>query len=245
MHRFYVPDLPTSGVVALPDREAQHLARVLRLRAGEVVAVFDGKGREMAARVESVGGGKVAVGLLDARTPAAEPGISITFAQALLKGDKMDRVIGDVVMLGATAIQPFVTRRTDVPAAAVRSGVRQERWLRSVVASVKQCGRAVVPPVLETRSFADVLTSTAMRRLVFVEPAAATLGPVADVTQLEPDKTREAMMMIGPEGGWDPDELRQAIAAGATLVTLGSRVLRADAAGVVALAVLRYAWRDL
>ena len=245
MHRFYVPDLPPSGAVSLPDAEAQHLKRVLRLRAGDVVAVFDGRGRELTARVGSIGKVEVSVELLDARKPAAEPAIPVTFAQALLKSDKMDRVMADAVMLGATAIQPFVTRRTDVPAAAVRSGVRQERWARSVIASVKQCGRAVVPPVLATRSFAEVVSSTAMPRLIFVEPASASIGPVTEVTSLELEKPREAMVMIGPEGGWDPDELRQAMAAGATFVTLGNRVLRADAAGAAALAVLRYVWRDL
>ena len=240
-----MPDLPPSGVACLPEGEARHLSRVLRLRPGDVVAVFDGKGREMDARVESIGGRKVAVQLLDARQPAAEPAVSVTFAQALLKSDKMDRVIADAVMLGATAIQPLVTRRTDVPAAAVRSGIRQERWGRSVIASVKQCGRAVVPPVLATQSFFDVVSSSTLPRFMFVEPAAASIGPVTDVTRLESQRPREAMVMIGPEGGWDPDELRAAIAGGATLVTLGSRVLRADAAGAAALAVLRYLWGDL
>jgi 16S rRNA (uracil1498-N3)-methyltransferase len=245
VHRFYVPDLPSGGVVSLPEGEARHLARVLRLGRGDLVAIFDGRGRELTARVESIESRNVAVELLEARTPAAEPGVAVTFAQALLKSDKMDRVIGDAVMLGATAIQPFVTRRTDVPASATRSGVRHERWARSVIAAVKQCGRAVVPPVLATQPFSDVLTSTGSPRLIFVEPAAASMAPVTDVTALDSQKPRDVVVMIGPEGGWDPGELREASAAGATLVTLGSRVLRADAAGAVALAVLRYLWRDL
>lgn len=245
MHRFYVPDLPQAGTVSLPQGEAEHLTRVLRLTQGDIVAVFDGKGRELTARVESLGNRLVAVELLESRTPAPEPAISVTLAQALLKSDKMDRVIRDAVMLGATAIQPFVTRRTDVPAAAVRSGVRHEKWVLSAIASVKQCGRAVVPPVLAMRRFDDLLTSTSIPRLVFVEPGAAAVAPVTDVTRLEAQTPREAMLIIGPEGGWDPEELKQAAAAGATLVALGSRVLRADAAGAAALAVLRYVWRDL
>ena len=77
----------------------------------------------------------------------------MTLAQALLKSDKMDRVIRDAVMLGVAAVQPFVSRRTDVPMKAVASGGRQDRWERTVIASVKQCGRAVVPPVYETQEF--------------------------------------------------------------------------------------------
>ena len=144
---------------SLPDDEAQHLARVLRLKAGDVVAVFDGKGREALARVESIGSraGHSARARARAR-PSPEPAVAVTLAQALLKSDKMDRVIRDAVMLGVSAIQPFVSARTDVPRAAVRSGVRQERWERTVIASVKQCGRAVVPPVLDAVDFRHLLT---------------------------------------------------------------------------------------
>ena len=70
----------------------------------------------------------------------------MTLAQALLKSDKMDRVIRDAVMLGVAAVQPFVSRRTDVPMKALEKGGRQDRWDRTVISSAKQCGRAVVPP---------------------------------------------------------------------------------------------------
>ena len=149
-------------------------------------------------------------------------------------------------MLGAAAIQPCVTRRTDVPRAALRTGVRQDRWDRTVFASVKQCGRAVVPPVLETQDFTALLSSQPGRtRVMFVEPGGAGGVAVADMSSLEGQPPRDAMVMIGPEGGWDESEVREAGAAGVKLVTFGSRVLRADAAAAAAMAVLRYIWRDL
>jgi 16S rRNA (uracil1498-N3)-methyltransferase len=232
-------------VVQLPDDEAQHLARVLRLTAGDTIAVF-GNGREALASVESVASRRVTVKILEPRTPAAEAAVSVTLAQALLKSDKMDRVIRDAVMLGVSAIQPLVSRRTDVPRAALKTGVRQERWDRTVVASVKQCGRAVVPPVLGTQDFAELLASTPGRlRVMLVEPGGAADMAVADLSSLARLRPSEALVLIGPEGGWDPGEVRDAAAAGATLVTFGSRVLRADAAGAAAIAVLRYIWRDL
>ncbi|HKY20866.1 MAG TPA: 16S rRNA (uracil(1498)-N(3))-methyltransferase [Vicinamibacterales bacterium] len=247
MHRFHTPDWRADGArVQLPDDEAQHLARVLRLKTGDTVAVFDGKGREALAVVESVASRRVMVKILEPRTPAPESAVAITLAQALLKSDKMDRVIRDAVMLGVSAIQPFVSRRTDVPRAALKTGVRQDRWDRTVVSSAKQCGRAVVPRVFETHDFAELLASTsAQMRVMFVEPAVAGEAVVPDVSSLEGQRPTEAMVLIGPEGGWEPDEVRGASAAGVTLVTLGSRVLRADAAGAAALAVLRYIWRDL
>lgn len=244
----------------LPDDEAQHLSRVLRLKPGESVAVFDGKGVEAIAQVERVSARRVTVRVIQPRSAAQEPAVAITLAQALLKSDKMDRVVRDAVMLGVTAIQPFVSQRTDVPRAALQSGVRQDRWERTVISSVKQCGRAVVPPVLETLEFGQLIRSSGEERsgagpagsprvsdrmtVMFVEPGAGA-GRVDDLTALEGRRPSEAMILIGPEGGWDPQELEAAEAAGVKLVRFGKRTLRADAAAAAAIVVLQYVWKDL
>jgi 16S rRNA (uracil1498-N3)-methyltransferase len=244
VHRFYVPGFSPDAVFELPPEEGQHLARVLRLRAGEEIAVFDGAGREALARIESVTSRRVAAKVITPRSSAPEPRVAITLAQALLKSDKMDRVIRDAVMLGVAAIQPFASRRTDVPITAVKKGGRQDRWDRTVVASVKQCGRAVVPPVHPTKALAELLRSSeAQTRLMFVEPGASR--HVADVASLEGQQPSQAMVLIGPEGGWDAHEITDAADAGVTLLSFGARVLRADAAAAAIVPVLRYIWRDL
>ena len=244
MHRFYAPKFSASSEVQLPDDEAQHLARVLRLRAGDAVAIFDGQGREALARVASVTSRRVSVHVVEPRTPAPEPEVAVTLAQALLKSDKMDRVIRDAVMLGVAAVQPIVTRRTDVPMKAVKGRGRQDRWDRTVISSVKQCGRAVVPPVHEAQELGHFLrASDGQMRLMFVEPGASE--KVADIASLEGQPPSEAIVFIGPEGGWDPQEIQDAAVAGAQLLSFGGRVLRADAAGAAVISVLRYIWRDL
>ena len=228
----------------LPDEEAQHLSRVLRLKKGDEIAVFDGEGHEALARIASVTSRRVSVEVVEPRAAVPEPRVAVTLAQALLKSDKMDRVIRDAVMLGAVAVQPFVSRRTDVPMKAVAKGGRQDRWDRTVIASAKQCGRAVVPRVHEAKEFAALLQSTTGRtRLMFVEPGAG--NDVAELTSLDGQQPSEAIVMVGPEGGWDPREITEAAAAGVTLLSFGARVLRADAAGAAAISVLRYIWRDL
>ncbi|HUP40029.1 MAG TPA: RsmE family RNA methyltransferase [Vicinamibacterales bacterium] len=244
MHRFYAPNFPPSGEAQLSYDEGQHVARVLRLRAGEVVAIFDGAGREALARIASVTSRCVLVEVIEPRDPAPEPRVAVTLAQALLKSDKMDRVIRDAVMLGVASVQPFVSRRTDVPFKAVAEGGRQDRWERTVVASVKQCGRAVVPPVHATKEFGDMLQSTTGDlRLMCVEPA--NRRDIADMRSLEGQRPSNAIVMVGPEGGWDPQEVANAAATGVTLLSFGGRVLRADAAGAAVVSVLRYIWRDL
>ncbi len=246
MHRFYAPDFAVEREIALAEDEAHHLSRVLRLAVGDPIAVFDGKGREATARVESIGSRRVTVRVLEPRQPAPEPAVAITLAQALLKSDKMDRVIRDAVMFGVAAIQPVVTKRTDVPRAALKTSVRRERWDRTIISSVKQCGRAVVPTLFEVKDFDQVLTTASGGlRLMFVEPNGAENASVSELRTLEGARPPHAMVLIGPEGGWDAHEVRDAAAAGVTLVTFGARVLRADAAGAAAIAVLRYIWQDL
>ncbi len=239
-----MPGFPDTGLFVLPDEEGAHLARVIRLRAGDAIAVFDGRGREALARVEVVTTKRVSARVVEPRSAASEPRVEVTLAQALLKSDKMDRVIRDAVMLGVTALQPFVSRRTDVPLQAVKSGGRQDRWDRTVISSVKQCGRAVVPPVHQTREFRDLLTATpGDTRLMFVEPGTGI--DTAALTSLEGQRPSTAVVFIGPEGGWDPQELADAAAAGVRLLSFGGRVLRADAAAAAVIPVLRYIWRDL
>lgn len=246
MHRFYAPDFAFGAFdreVELPKAEAHHLARVMRLKPGDAVAIFDGRGHEAMARVETVAGRRVTVRAIEKRVTAPEPGIALTLAQALLKSDKMDRVIRDAVMLGVTAVQPFASARTEVPRAAVRAGARQERWERTAISSVKQCGRAVVPSVLPTLDFRELLGAERDGLcLMFVEPGHGAGG--CSLRSLETRVPAKATLLIGPEGGWDPQEVQGAVAAGVTLVTFGQWTLRADAAGAVAIAVLRYVWKD-
>jgi 16S rRNA (uracil1498-N3)-methyltransferase len=242
VHRFYAPAFTLDRDVQLPDDEAQHLARVLRLKAGDTIAIFDGKGSEAAARVETVAARKVVVRPIEPRAPATELRVPLTLAQALLKSDKMDRVIRDAVMLGAAAVQPFFSARTEVPRAAVRSGGRKERWDRTVISSVKQSGRAVVPVIHDVIDFDELLRAQSPCRVMFVEPAGSPERAVQHLRALERDVPASAVVLIGPEGGWEPEERNAAEAAGVKLVTFGSRTLRADAAGAAALTLLQYVW---
>ena len=240
--RLYVPSLdPRDRTVELPEEEAAHLRRVLRVKAGAAVRLFDGRGREVAARVTSVDRASVLAEVGDPVPAAPEWRVRVTLAQAVLKGDKIDDVIRDAVMMGVAAVQPLLTARTDVPAAAFSHGRRIERWQRIAVASSKQCGRAVVPPVLAPRALKECLdASQADTTLMLVEPAAA---PSAAAGAWPPTAVpASAMVLVGPEGGWTDEEVALALSAGYLPVSLGPRTLRADAAAIVALSVLQYIW---
>jgi 16S rRNA (uracil1498-N3)-methyltransferase len=245
--RFLGPgDYAPGDAIDLPGDEAQHLTRVLRLGAGAAVSVFDGRGHEFAATVVRAGKAAASVHIEAAAAPAPEPRVAVTIAQAVLKGDKMDDVVRDAVMLGAAAIQPIVTTRSEVTLATLLRANRRERWQRVAVSSVKQCGRAVVPAIAEPIAF-DVLFD-ALRQLHAPEPAFMLVEPSAahdtqTLADLDAAIPREATLIVGPEGGWTGEEVERG-AGIARLLTLGGRTLRADAMATVAISALFAVWKE-
>jgi 16S rRNA (uracil1498-N3)-methyltransferase len=242
VHRFYAPDIGAAGSAApLPPEEAQHLIRVLRLSIGETVRVFDGRGREHFATVEALTKTDAIVRLGEQTTPAPESAVAITLAIALLKADKFDEVVRDATMLGVTRIQPIATTRTEVPTGRPS---RVERWRRIAVSSSKQSGRAVIPAVEEPESFSEFIGApVAERLLMLVEPGLD--GAISTQALGSEPAPSSVALLVGPEGGWAAAEHRLALECNATLVTLGPRTLRAEAAPLVALSILLHIWSEV
>ncbi len=243
MHRFFAPSLdPGDAVVTLPRDEAEHLTRVLRLGPGDTVSVFDGRGREFLARVAGAAGRDVRVELISRIEPVAESDVSFTLAQAILKGDKMDDVVRDAVMLGVTAVQPVVTKHSEVTVAALLRGNRLDRWRRVALASTKQSRRAVLPEIRTPLSFETYLEEPgSLLRLMLIEPEAGAATEAVGALRGTPPPS-EVALLVGPEGGWAEGEWTAARSRGIRLMTLGPRTLRADAAPVAALSVLQFIW---
>jgi 16S rRNA (uracil1498-N3)-methyltransferase len=238
--RFHLAELDRDAARgALADDEASHLIRVLRLGVGAEIDVFDGRGGMYRASVAALTRDAVSLAILDAVAPAPEPAVRVTVAMSVLKGDKMDSVVRDVTMMGAAAVQPIVSTRSETSLATLARAHRVERWQRIAVSSVKQCGRAVVPDILPPLGLDDWLgRSPAGATLALVEPSAG-----AGLMLTEVPRQQAVGLLIGPEGGWTPAELSTMVNAGVTSVALGARTLRAEAAPLVALAALFEAWR--
>ena len=243
MHRFFVPAAEATGsIVAVPPDEAAHLTRVLRLKAGDAVRVFDGRGHEWQAEVSVIEKGAASVRLGAPVEPAREAAVDVALAAAILKGDKMDDVVRDAVMLGVTSILPLITARTEIPSHTVWQRGRVARWQRIALSSAKQCGRAVVPPVGEVIDIQELVEApSSSERVMLVEPGA---GGKSQALRNMP-RANTVTLVVGPEGGWDPQEIATASAAGIVLATLGQQTLRADAVPLVALTALRVLWGDL
>jgi len=242
--RFHVPGLTvTAERVELPEDEAEHLVRVLRLGVGDEVDVFDGCGGLWRAEVVHAGKKSAAVRLIAPGAPARELGVQISLVVSVLKGDKIDDVVRDAVMLGVASIRPVISERSEMSLAAIARSSRIARWQRIAVASAKQCGRAVVPAIHGAAPFDWYLSEqTAAARVLSVEPSAA-LGEVRPVQAIP--RSSAVDVIVGPEGGWSVTEVASAHDSGAILMSLGDRTLRADAVPIVALTALLTSWGEL
>jgi 16S rRNA (uracil1498-N3)-methyltransferase len=228
VHRFFVPGPLAGGEAALPAQIAHQATAVLRLRAGEPVVVFDGSGGEWAA--ELVGSGRaVSVRLLEERFPAREPGLHVTLEQAVLKADRFEWVLQKGTELGIGAFQPLLTRRTVAGGAG-----RLDRWRRIVVEAAEQCGRCRVPEVAEPRRLEDVLARPAPAVLLWENERRQPFPVALAAAVARATGTGGVRLMVGPEGGFDPEEARAALEAGALPASLGPRILRAETAALAA-----------
>jgi len=242
--RFLVPDLDLRRPdVLLPEEEAHHLTRVLRLGAGDHVAVFDGRGAEFRARVASVYRDTVTLTLIERVTPARLPSVPLTLVQAVLKADAMDDVIRDCTMIGVEAILTVVSDRTTVKSTVMSKAA--ERWRRIAMASAKQCGRARLPEIREPVPFEDWVRQAGGRdAFLLVEPSAGVSGVVTIKELAARPAPRKAALVVGPEGGWAADERALALDAGCTPLSLGPLTLRADAVALAASAALLAIWDE-
>jgi 16S rRNA (uracil1498-N3)-methyltransferase len=241
--RFHAPDLDAAhGTVTLSPDESHHLVRVLRLSGRDPVVVFDGRGRQFVGRVDRADRHRATIVLGDEIAAAADHAAPIVLVQAVLKGDKMDDVVRDATMAGASRIVPIVAERSQVRLSSLQRNHVEDRWRRVAIASAKQCGQSRLPAIDPVQTFDRFLETPASGlRLVLVEPGNAGDAAKPLRSLLAGPDPSLVTCLVGPEGGWSAAERSRAAAAGWEEVTIGPMTLRADAAGLVAVAVVSYA----
>jgi 16S rRNA (uracil1498-N3)-methyltransferase len=168
--------------------------------------------------------------------------VPFTLVQAVLKGTAMDDIVRDATMMGAAAIQPVLTVHMAVKPAQAARREHVDRWRRIAVASAKQSRRATIPAVFESVALEAALSARSGELLLmFVEPSAGRVTRSMRTLIGTPQPERAALV-VGPEGGWAPEELRVADRAAALPVTLGQLTLRADAVPMAAMSIFRMLW---
>lgn len=237
--RFFCPDpIPEATEFRLPDALAHHAIRVLRLRAGDAVVLFDGGGGAFAATL--VTRDKQWFGRIDARLPdERESPLAATLVQALASGDKMDWIVQKAVELGVGSIVPVRSSRSVLRLNEERALKRLTHWQQVVVAACEQSGRNRVPTVEPLSDLDDYLVASQGQATRFV------LDPVGGARLASFDRpTNRVHLLIGPEGGWTEAELAACRTSGCAMISLGPRVLRTETAGLAALAAIQTLWGD-
>lgn len=242
--RFHCPPshctLAPGAHVELPEVAAHHALRVLRMKSGDPLVLFDGAGGEWQAEIK-VGAGRTAQATL--KTFAArdsESPLHVTLVQALPGGDKMDWVVEKSVELGIAAIQPVAAKRSVVRLAEERMARRVTHWNHIASAACEQCGRNRVPvvaPIIDLPQYLAAASAQNALRLMLAPAGEATLAAL-------PRPAQPVIVLVGPEGGWEEGELLAARAAGFQTLRLGPRVLRTETAGAAMLAALQALWGD-
>jgi 16S rRNA (uracil1498-N3)-methyltransferase len=241
MNRIFCDGPLSSGTeVLLPAAGAYHVARVLRMREGAPLAVFDGSGQDFPAEIVRVDGDNVTVRLREPTAGATESPLRIALLQGVSRSERMDWTLQKATELGVATIAPVLTARSVVRLDEKQAQKKQGHWRGIVIAACEQCGRSKIPHVATPVALRDHLATARKEGLRLVLSPSAP-GSLAGLTSL-PNKVE---LLIGPEGGLDDDELLAAQKAGFTPVRLGPRVLRTETAAVVALTVLQALWGDL
>ena len=237
--RFYCREALSPGAhVELPEPVARHAVRVLRLPPGAPLVLFDGRGGEYPAHIERIERDRVYAELGAWQDIERESSLAVTLVQALQAGDKMDFTIQKAVELGVRDIVPVESRRSVLRLSGERAAKRVAHWQGVVASACEQCGRNQVPLVAPLEKLENWLARPAggALRLMLAPDAGQTLADIAPVGEVQ--------LLIGAEGGLDPQEMIAAQQAGFQAVRLGPRVLRTETAGLAALAALQALWGD-
>jgi 16S rRNA (uracil1498-N3)-methyltransferase len=236
IHRFYLaPEEWTSSEPTLGSEDSHHCTDVLRLQIGDRMTLFDGEGSVADAVLTEVHRKHCRV-TIGERTITPPLKCDITLAQAVPKGKNMDLILQKAVELGAATIVPLLTRRTVVRLDEEEGSRKQERWQQIALEACKQCGRNQVPRVTHPLTLDAFLKQPreGLLLLASLQPGAIT---IKEALAKSPDHTA-ATVLVGPEGDFTPEESANALAAGATPITLGPMILRAETAAMYCLSVL-------
>lgn len=237
MHRFFVSkSFITESSVNLSGDDVKHITRVLRLTVGDNIMICDGEGTDYLCSISECGKDFVIADIIEKTGCKTESKVKITLYQGLPKGDKMDYIVQKCVELGVCKIVPVVMKRTVVK---VKEGSNKNaRWQRIAEEAAKQSERGIIPIIGDTISYSDMLDSLGEDSLTILAYENEKTTSLKNV--LSSCKTDKINIIIGPEGGFEEQEVLLAQDRGSKVVTLGNRILRCETAPVALVSAVMY-----
>lgn len=246
MSKFFVEEGAIRGdTITITGDDVNHIRKVLRLRTGEAITVCDGKGMDYSAEIEQLEAQYVSARVVGVRESGTEPPIEVVLFQGLPKSDKMDYIIQKTIELGISKIIPVITERTVVKIDNKKDAENKRvRWQRISLEAAKQCNRGMVPVVEVPVSFEKALELSKEYELCMIPYEKERNNKLKGLVKADPDR-RKIAVFIGPEGGFSEEEIERAEKQGVKPVTLGTRILRTETAGIAVLAILMYELGDV
>ena len=260
MHRFYIsPENWDPRALILRDAEAHHARDVLRMKRGDRIVVFNGRGREVTAEIVDLGRDEISLRKLqEAATPPLR--CRMILGQAIPKGKNMDLIVQKAVEIGAAEIAPLISERTIVDLDAKEAEQKRDKWQQIAIEAAKQCGQNWLPVVHAPRKLNDFFVSvelgvspasgtgarrarqdSELRLIGSLQPDALHLKSLlSEYRERHGDRPQSVLMMVGPEGDFTPAELALAKTHGCRPITLGPIILRVETAAIYCLSVLSY-----
>ena len=240
--RLYIPNRIRLGCdVQLEAEQAHYLGRVLRMKTGSELTIFDGSGDEFPAIVTSFRKGSATLQPGEPVRRNRESPLRIRLVQGVSRGERMDFVVQKATELGVSELQPVLTERTVVRLGAGRSERRLAHWQRVAISACEQCGRNSLPAIASPLPVDDYLAADreAAIRISLSPTARNGLG------SLDAPGEGRVELLVGPEGGLSEAEISNASACGFTPISLGPRILRTETAALAAIALIQARWGDL
>jgi 16S rRNA (uracil1498-N3)-methyltransferase len=244
MARFYVPQpWIEKGMMRVRGNEVRHIRKVLRLRSGDKIVVFNGSGKEYEGTIVEEDPSSIVIIIQNILSSKRESLLEIILAQSMLKGEKMDILIQKATELGVKEMITFFSSRSVPFLEKSKRLKRNQRWERIAIEASKQCGRGFVPIIKPPQDYFEILQIPSPNdlRLILWEREGIRLKEILDGSTI---KTK-VFSIIGPEGGFSEKEIDQAKNMGFIPVTFGGRILRSETAGLSLLSILQYEWGDM
>ena len=241
MHRFFVePSQIGEKEIVITGPDVNHIRNVLRMRAGEELLAADGQGSEYRCILRELQDSEIRAEICRKLSGSAELSSRITLFQGLPKSDKMDLIIQKCVELGVFRIVPVTTKRTVVKLDAKKEESRRKRWTAVSESAAKQSGRGIIPEISGVRGFKEAVEEAGELDICLIPyEKAEDMARTREILSGIPAGASIGVF-IGPEGGFEEEEVREAMEAGARPITLGRRILRTETAGMAVLAMLGY-----
>lgn len=236
---FYDDTLAPDSSVTLSQQASHHLTKVLRARVGDQVILFNGDGNEYAATLETVDSRRTQVSVKDMKSCHNESPLHITLLQGLSRNDRMDTTLQKATELGVNHIVPVICRRSSFKMDAARIEKKMGHWRQVIISACEQSGRCIVPELSTPTAFDDALDARGIADCrIIMAPGADT--PVTHLASVD----ERISLLVGPESGFDEDEVNRSVELGYQPFTLGPRVLRTETAGPAAIAAIQTLWGD-